>query len=187
MNTFIGAKESYTSAKIVLFGLPFDSTSTFRSGSRFGPDNIRLIADEIETYSPYQDKDLEEINFLDAGNVDCPPGAIELSLDNTFDFVQKLLTNNKIPFALGGEHLMTYPVLKALRKKHKQITLLHLDAHADLREGYLGLKFSHSSVVKLILDLKNINLIQIGVRSGTREEFQFMKKNNTLHALIILN
>lgn len=180
---FIGSKDSYSSADIVLFGMPFDSTSSFRAGSRFGPDNIRLVSDVIETYSPYQDKDLEEISFIDAGNLDLPPGSVEKSLDQVFDFAGKLISNNKLPFGLGGEHVLTYAVVKAIRKKYKDLVLLQLDAHADLREDYLGLKLSHASVMNLCLELKKVDLIQVGIRSGTREEFQFMKKNKTLHAV----
>ncbi len=183
MKNFIGSKDSYSAAKIVLFGAPFDSTSTFRAGSRFGPDYVRLVSDEIETYSPYQDKDLEEMNFIDAGNLDLPPGHIERSLDMIYDFTSKVIKDRKIPFAIGGEHLITFPIIKSFRKKYKELTLIHLDAHTDLREEYLGLKYSHASVIRLISELKNINLIQIGIRSGTREEFQYMKKNNTLHSI----
>ncbi|MDD5065675.1 MAG: agmatinase [bacterium] len=183
MKNFIGAKESYTSAKIVLFGVPFDATSSFRAGSRFGPDFIRLVSDEIETYSPYQDRDLEDINFMDAGNLEISPGDIGSAMDVIHDFSAKLIKDNKIPFALGGEHLITYPIIKALRKKYREITLIHLDAHTDLREGYMGFQLSHASVIRLIWDLKNISLVQVGIRSGTREEFRFMKKNQTLYSL----
>lgn len=183
MKNFISAKESYSSARIVLFGIPFDSTSTFRAGSRFGPDHIRLVSDEIETYSPYQQADLEDVSFTDAGNLEVAPGAVESAMDDIAAFTGKLLRDGKVPFALGGEHLVTYPIVKSLRKKYREITLIHMDAHTDLRREYMGLPYSHSSVIRLIWDLKNIDLIQLGIRSGTRDEFEFMKKNQTLYAL----
>lgn len=181
MNKFLGAYSDIKKSKIVLMGAPFDSTSSFRSGSRFAPDVIRDYSDSIETYSPYSDKDLTDILFFDRGNIDVYPGDTVKSLDSIYSAVTEVIKENKMPFIIGGEHLITLAEIKALKKEYKEITIIDFDAHTDLREDYEGVKLSHATVMRRIVELSGINLIQLGIRSGTKEEFQFAKKNNFLY------
>ncbi len=180
MSKFLASKKNRETADIILAGAPFDSTSSFRSGQRFAPEMIRLYSDSIETYSPYLDKDLENVNFYDDGDINIIPGDISSSLSNIEKYITSIINNNKLPFTIGGEHLISYPVLKALKNKYTNITVIQFDAHTDLRDEYLGLKLSHATVMKRILELDNIDLIQIGIRSGTKEEFEFARKHNTI-------
>ncbi len=182
MNKFLGAYSDIKKSKIVLMGAPFDSTSSFRSGSRFAPDVIRDYSDSIETYSPYSDKDLTDILFFDRGNIDVYPGDTVKSLDSIYSAVTEVIKENKMPFIIGGEHLITLAEIKALKKEYKEITIIDFDAHTDLREDYEGVKLSHATVMRRIVELSGINLIQLGIRSGTKEEFQFAKKNNFLYS-----
>jgi len=182
MNKFLGAYSDIKKSKIVLMGAPFDSTSSFRSGSRFAPDVIRDYSESIETYSPYSDKDLTDIPFFDRGNIDVYPGDTVKSLDSIYSAVTEVIKENKMPFVIGGEHLITLAEIKALKKEYKEITIIDFDAHTDLREDYEGVKLSHATVMRRIVELSGINLIQLGIRSGTKEEFQFAKKNNFLYS-----
>ncbi len=177
---------SSQSGKIVLFGAPFDCTATFRPGARFGPQAIRDASQVLETYSPLQDADLEDIPFEDKGDIELPFGDPQPALAVIQDTVEKILAEKKIPFILGGEHLVTLGAIKALAPLHPGLKIIQLDAHTDLRDHYLGQKFSHSTVIKRIADIIGIESIrQIGIRSGTKEEFALSKKLMSTPAEII--
>ncbi|MFC7391901.1 agmatinase [Scopulibacillus cellulosilyticus] len=173
---FIMSRHSYDDADIVIYGMPMDYTVSFRPGSRFGPNRIREASIGLEEYSPYMDKHLEEINYFDNGDMLLPFGNAARSLEMIEKYVDKLLEDGKFPIGLGGEHLVTWPVIKAMHKKYPDMALIHIDAHADLREEYEGETLSHSTPVRKICDLIGPeNVYSFGIRSGMREEFAYAK------------
>ncbi len=176
-NQFIGCDKSYREAETVLFGAPYDSTTSFRPGTRFGPSAMRAESFGIETYSPLQDKDLvEDVSVFDSGDIELPFGASAPALKLIEKRAAKILGDGKRPFLLGGEHLVTLGAFRAVYKKYPDVVIVHFDAHADLREDYLGNPLSHACVLRRCHDLVGDGRIfQFGIRSGTREEFAFMK------------
>lgn len=168
---FIGSKEMPEDSRIVILGCPLEQTSSFRGGTKFAPDSIRKASWTIETYSPYMKSDLEHISFTDLGNLELPQGDVFLALELIERAVGEIINNNRKFLIIGGEHLITYPVLKALRSMHENIKIVHFDAHCDLRDHYEGQKLSHATVVKRIKELGVTHIYQIGIRSGTKEEF----------------
>ncbi len=169
---FIGCESSFEESDLILFGAPFDGTSTFRPGSRFGPNKIRIDSYGLETYSPYLNKDLLDYRIHDAGDIDLIFGNTSVALDTIKSFTERVLANNKRPLMIGGEHLVTLPALRAVYEKHRDIVLLHFDAHTDLREDYMGESLSHSTVIRKAWEFLGDNRIfQFGIRSGLKEEF----------------
>lgn len=178
---FIGAESDYSSADIVLFGAPYDSTTSFRPGGRFGPQTMRVESFGIETYSPYQDRDLEDLRVHDAGDLELPFGAPEPVLDMVEAKAAAILADGKMPVLLGGEHLVTLGAVRAAAKRFPDLRIIHFDAHADLREAYLGNPLSHACVLRRCHDLLGDGRIwQFGIRSGTRDEFAFMKAGHVV-------
>ena len=172
---FIGADADYAQAVMVLFGAPYDSTTSFRPGTRFGPSAMRTESFGIETFSPYQDRDLEEVSVHDAGDLELPFGAPEPALAMIEDKAAAILSDGKMPVLLGGEHLVTLGAVRAAAKRFPNLHIIHFDAHADLREDYLGNPLSHACVIRRCHDiLGDGRIFQFGIRSGTREEFAFM-------------
>ena len=179
--SFIGANEQYAPARVVLFGAPFDSTTSFRPGARFGTAAIRSESFGIETYSPLQDRDLEDFPFFDAGDLELPFGAPDRALEMIEERAEGILKDGKIPFLLGGEHLVTLGAVRAVVKKYPDLRIIHFDAHADLREDYLGVRLSHACVMRRCHDLLGDGRIfQFGIRSGTRAEFDFMRAGHVV-------
>ena len=173
--------EDYNNSQWVMVGVPFDTTCSGRPGTRFAPCAIRNISSNIETYSPYLDRDLEDINFYDAGELELPAGNKEKSLNIIQDTVEEVLNSNKKWLGIGGEHLITYPALCSYIKKYPDLCLIQFDAHADLRKDFFGEEKSHACVVSLASKfISPDNIVQIGIRSGTREEFKWIRENNTL-------
>lgn len=173
--------EDYASSDIVMLGMPFDGTVSYRSGSRFAPEQIRLASWGLEDYSPRFDKHLKDVNFHDVGDLEFPLGNTYKSLDLIEENVEQIYKDGKRVFGIGGEHLVTLPEIKAVAKFYKDLAIVHFDAHTDLREEYLGEEMSHSAVIRhasKIVGAENIK--QIGIRSGMKEEWEFMKKHNTL-------
>lgn len=172
IHTFIGCDSEYQDARIVLFGAPFDGTTSFRPGTRFASSAIRNDSIGLETYSPYLDKDLMESFVFDAGDLDLPFGNTQKALNEISDFVRKVILDDKIPFMIGGEHLVTLGSVSELAKKYPDLHIIHFDAHADLRDEYMGEKLSHATVMRRCWDIVGDNRIfQFGIRSGEREEF----------------
>lgn len=172
MEPFIGCDKSFGEADIVLFGVPFDSTTSYRPGTRFASKCIRSESYAIETYSPYQDKDLGDISVFDAGDLELSIGDTKAVLAKIEDFVSNILDKNKTPAMLGGEHLITLPAISALKKKYDNLHIIHFDAHADLRDDYLGVKLSHATVMRRVWELLGDGRIfQFGIRSGDKSEF----------------
>ncbi|WP_100374223.1 agmatinase [Bacillus sp. FJAT-45037] len=175
---FIMSNPSYADAKAVIYGMPMDWTVSFRPGSRFGPNRIREASLGLEEYSPYMDKHLEEVNYFDAGDIPLPFGNAARSLDLVEEYVDTLLADGKFPLGLGGEHLLSWPIFKAMHKKYENMAIIHIDAHADLREEYEGEVLSHSTPIRKACGLIGAeNVYSFGIRSGMREEFQFAKES----------
>ena len=182
IETFIGCDSSYEEAGIVLFGAPFDSTTSFRPGARFGSSAIRHESFGIETYSPYQDKDLLDRKVFDCGDLELSFGLPEEALKDIEEQTGTILNDGKLPLMIGGEHLVTYGAVKAAFEKYPDLQIIHFDAHADLRDDYLGAKLSHACVLRRCFDLVGDNKIhQFCIRSGDREEFLFAKEHTDMH------
>ena len=177
---WMGANKDYDSSNVVMLGLPFDGTVSYRSGSRFAPEQIRLASWGLEEYSPYFDKHLEDCNFYDAGELEFPLGNTIKTLDVIEQNVLDIYKDGKKVFGIGGEHLVTLPEIKAVSKFVDNLAIVHFDAHTDLREEYMGEKLSHSAVIRHCGEIVGFeNIKQIGIRSGMKEEFELMQKYNT--------
>ena len=176
VSTFIGCEAEYDESSIVVFGAPFDSTTSFRPGTRFASQVMRGESWGLESYSPYQDLDLYDFNIFDGGEIELPFGNSEGALALIEDFSTKVVEDGKIPAMIGGEHLVTLGAFKGVFKKYPDVHVIHFDAHADLREDYLGQKLSHATVIHRVWDLVGDNKIfQFGIRSGEKEEFLWAK------------
>ena len=168
----MGCDADYNNARIVLFGAPFDSTTSFRPGTRFGPSAIRRESYGLELYSPYQDKELTDCAVLDSGDLELPFGDPEPALTAIEERANSILSDDKIPFLLGGEHLVTLGSVRAAIRKYPDLHILHFDAHADLRDDYLGTTLSHACVLRRCHELVGDGKIfQFGIRSGDKSEF----------------
>lgn len=182
IQTFIAAEAAFDDARAVLFGAPFDGTTSFRPGTRFGPQAIRAESDGIETYSPYQNKDLEDIAVFDSGDLLLPFGNTEAVLSMIEARTQEILDAGKMPVMIGGEHLVTLGAVRAMVKKYPDLHIIHFDAHADLRDDYLGECLSHATVLRRSWDLLGDGRIhQFGIRSGERSEFEFALEHTDFH------
>ena len=182
VETFIGCDSEYNEADIVLFGAPFDSTTSFRPGARFGSAAIRHESFGLETYSPYQDKDLTDIKVFDCGDLELSFGLPEEALKDIEDQARKILSDGKLPILIGGEHLVTLGSVKAVFEKYPDLQIIHFDAHCDLRDDYLGAKLSHACVLRRCHELVGDGKIhQFCIRSGDREEFVFAKDHTDMH------
>ena len=178
---WIGSVDCYDDANVVMIGLPFDGTCSYRPGSRFAPERLRLASWGLEDYSPVYDKHLDDVKFFDAGELEFPLGNTEKSLKVIENNARQVFSDNKKFLGIGGEHLVTLPAVKACKEKYDNLAIIHFDAHTDLREDYLGEKLSHASVMRRIGEIVGFeNIKQIGIRSGLKEEFDLMKKYNTL-------
>lgn len=183
-NCFLGCNKDIKDADILLIGIPYDGTSSFRPGSRFAPNAIRETSYGIETYSPIFDKDIEEdLSICDIGDIELPFGNFQKA---TYIIEKKLeeITSKKV-VSIGGEHLITLPIVKNFYKKYNDIYLIHFDAHADLRDDYLGEKLSHATVIRRIAEIIGFEKVfQYGIRSGTKDEYNLIKKHKTLNRSI---
>ncbi|GIP36552.1 agmatinase [Paenibacillus sp. J2TS4] len=177
-NVFIASSSDYDSSKAVIYGMPMDFTVSFRPGSRFGPARIREVSIGLEEYSPYLDADLADAAYFDAGDLPLPFGNAARSLDMIGEYVKGLLNDGKFPLGLGGEHLVSWPVIREMYAKYSDLAVIHIDAHADLREQYEGEPLSHSTPIRKAAEwIGGRNVYQFGIRSGTREEFEYARKH----------
>lgn len=180
VETFIACDTAYEEAKVVLFGAPFDSTTSYRPGTRFGSRAIRSESYGLETYSPYQDKDLEDCAVFDSGDLELCMGSSERALDAISERTATILEDGKLPFMIGGEHLVTFGAFREVYKRYPEVAIIHFDAHADLRQEYLGVELSHACVLRRCHDLTGDGKIfQFGIRSGDRSEFTWSKEGHT--------
>ncbi len=179
---FIGCDTEYDRAKIVIFGAPFDSTTSFRPGARFGPAAMRHESFGIETYSPYQDEDLSDYEIMDSGDLELCFGSAESALSDIEDRAAEILSDGKLPLLLGGEHLVTLGAFRAVERKYRDVHIIHFDAHADLRDDYLGARLSHACVIRRCHDIIGDGRIhQFCIRSGERNEFRFAAEHTDMH------
>lgn len=178
VHTILGCDNKYEESKIVVFGVPFDGTTSYRPGTRFASAAIRNESYSIETYSPYLDRDLEDICVFDAGELEVPIGNTLQTLECIEEFVLKIMDDGKIPFMIGGEHLVTLGAVRAAVKRYGDLHIIHFDAHADLRDEYLGEPLSHATVMRRCWELVgNDRIFQFGIRSGSREEIYWGREH----------
>ncbi len=177
---FIECNAEYETANIVLYGVPFDSTTSFRPGARFAPQAIRNDSYGLETYSPYQNKDLTDTSVFDSGDLEPAIGDTQIVLAAIEERAAEILKDNKIPFLIGGEHLVTLGAVRAAANKYSNLNIIHIDAHADLRDDYLGVKLSHACVIRRCWELTGDGRIyQFGIRSGEQSEFKWVNQGHT--------
>ena len=180
-DSFIACDADYRDADIVLFGAPFDSTTSNRPGTRFGPRAIRQESFGLETYSLWLDRDLTDCSVFDAGDMELPFGDSKTTLALIREQTATILGDGKRPFLLGGEHSLTLGAVQATLEQYPDLHLIHFDAHTDLREEYLGVELSHASVIRRCWDLMGDGRIaQFGIRSGERAEFLWAKEHTKL-------
>lgn len=185
---FMASCDTYEEASVVMVGVPMDFTCSFRPGTRFGPQKIREVSIGIEEYSIYMDKDLTDFSFFDCGDLDMPFGNVEGSLKIIGDAAGEIIRDGKFPLFLGGEHLISVPVIRKVYEKYgDDLVVLHFDAHADLREGYIGCPYSHASAIRRLTDfMPGRNIYQFGIRSGTKDEFEYAKANTNMFPLEVI-
>lgn len=177
---YIGCDAEYDEARIVLFGAPYDSTTSFRPGTRFAGREIRNDSYGLEIYSPYQDLELPEDVVYDCGDLELAIGSSEQVLDQIEDTARRILKDDKLPFMIGGEHLVTLGAVQAAAEKYPDMHIIHFDAHTDLREDYLGVKLSHACVIKRCWEILGDGRIhQFGIRSGEKAEFDWAGSGHT--------
>lgn len=182
IENFIGCESDFENADIVIFGAPFDSTTSYRPGARFGSAAIRHESFGLETYSPYQKKDLTDHRIFDSGDLELCFGSSEAALRDIEDRAAEIVNAGKLPVLLGGEHLVTLGAVRAVLKKHPDLHIIQFDAHADLRDDYLGAKLSHACVMRRCHDIMGDGRIhQFCIRSGERTEFEFSEKHTDMH------
>ena len=178
--SFLGCDAEYDEARVVLFGAPFDSTTSFRPGTRFAGPAIRGDSWGLETYSPYQDRDLTDCHIFDSGDLVLAIGDSEKVLAVIEERAETILKDDKLPFLIGGEHLVTLGSIRAAARKYPDLHIIHLDAHTDLREDYLGVRLSHACVIRRCWEiLGNGRIHQFGIRSGEKDEFEWAKSGHT--------
>jgi len=182
MEPFLGfSSREILAGSPALFGCPLDLTSTYRKGTGEAPQQIRLASDSIETYSPLLDRDLSDTPFSDLGDLELSGLSIEAALEKIRETAARILENGAKPCCIGGEHTLTFPIVQAVKVAYPEILILHIDAHSDLRDSYEGSSTNHATVMKLVSDLVGSDrLVQLGIRAGTRKEFDWMHETGTL-------
>lgn len=184
---FIGATSNYDEAEAVIYGMPMDWTVSFRAGTRLGPQRVREVSIGLEEYSPYLDKHLEDVRYFDGGDIPLAFGNPARSVDQIYEYVKGILADDKFPLGIGGEHLVTWGPIRACAEKYENMALIHIDAHADLREDYEGESYSHASVIRKASDIIGPkNVYQFGIRSGSREEWYWGRENTNFHPFTVL-
>lgn len=175
-------------AKAVIFGAPVDATTSYRPGTRFGPRAMRTEWEGLEIFSPYLNRELDSTLFFDAGDVDIPLGNVQQSLKKIEILTEEILSAGKIPVMLGGEHLVSLPAITSVQRYFPDVHIIHFDAHADLRDEFFGEKLSHATVMRRVWDIVGDNRIhQFGIRSGTREEFNWARLHTKMFPFRLIN
>ncbi|MCF8010416.1 MAG: agmatinase [Clostridiales bacterium] len=179
---YIGASEQYKDCSVVIVGAPMDMTVSFRPGTRQGPVEIREVSEGLEEYSLQLNLNLSERRFYDAGDIILPFGNVNKCLNCISQVIHEIIKDKKIPFLLGGEHTVSLPAIKQVYSNYPDLAVIHLDAHADLRNDYLGEEFSHAAVIRRVAEvIGGKNIYQLGIRSGIREEFQWAENNTFIY------
>lgn len=185
--SYLAAKDSYEDAELVLMGIPMDLTSSFRTGSREGPQAIRSASEGLEEFSPYLNLDLADCPFCDEGDLLLPFGNLKECFDRIEQVTKQLILDKKLPVFLGGEHLLTFPVIKSIFEFYPDLAVLHFDAHADLRDEYLGEIYSHATVIRRVCELIGPDSVyQYGIRSGTKDEYAYGKSFTNFYPFQVL-
>ncbi|BBL86144.1 agmatinase, putative (chromatophore) [Paulinella micropora] len=181
---YMGAQYDPRNASIGLFSVAYDGTTSFRPGARFGPSAIRDVSTGIETYDPQLDLDLENTKFTDFGSVCIPAGAPKPVIQEVYNAASTIIGQGLKPLMLGGEHSITSGALAAIVHRYPNVVLIQLDAHADLRKEWMGNSYSHACAMRRCLDILPTNqLLQIDIRSGSKEEFFELKNEKRLVSL----
>lgn len=180
IETFLGCDGTYEESHIVIFGAPFDSTTSYRPGTRFAARTMRAESYGLETYSPYQDLDLEDARVFDGGDLELPFGDTARALDMIHSYAKNVLEDGRLPLLIGGEHLVSLPAIRAAAEKYPDLAVIHFDAHTDLRDEYLGNHLSHATVIRRVWDILGDGRIhQFGIRSGERAEWEWAREGHT--------
>jgi len=188
IHSFLGCESEYNDAQTVIFGAPFDGTTSFRPGTRFAGSEMRNTSFGIETFSPYQDKDLFDIRVFDGGDLEFPFGNVEKVLKIIKNYTEKVLNDNKKFIMIGGEHLVSLGSIRATAEKYGDLHIIHFDAHADLRNEYLGEQLSHACVMRRAHEIVGDGKIyQFGIRSGDRDEFLFAENHTFMQKFDLQN
>ena len=178
---FMGAKRNPHDCSIGIFGVNYDGTCSYKSGTRFGPNAIRQVSTCLETFCPRLEKDLEDFNYVDFGSLEINKNDSKSVIESVRSATNYLISKSLTPIMLGGEHSITRGAIEAVVNKYPNLILVQLDAHADLRNSYMGNEDSHACAMQRCLDvLPEKKILQVGIRSGTKEEFKFMRQKNQL-------
>ncbi len=178
--SFQSCTSEYPEADVVIFSSPMDATTSFRPGTRLAGNAIRVDSFGVEWYSPYRDQDLKDYRTCDIGDLELPIGDVEKALNLIYRTARQILKDEKNPMMIGGEHLVTYPGIRAMSERYPDLHLIHLDAHTDLRDEFFGRKLSHATVIRRCHDLLGDGRIhQFGIRSGDRSEFVWAASGHT--------
>jgi len=176
--SFQSCTSEYQDADVVIFSVPMDATTSFRPGTRFAGNAIRVDSIGVEWYSPYRNADLKDYKTCDIGDLDLPIGDVEKALEVIENTTKQIIKDGKIPVMIGGEHLVSYPVIKAIYDKYKNLKVIHFDAHTDLREEFFGRQLSHATFMRHAHKfLGDHNIYQFGIRSGDKSEFEWATKH----------
>ncbi len=182
LNSFMGSGDSYGDAQVVIIGVPMDFTASYRPGSRFAPQSVRNVSYVLEEYSFYLERNLADFSYYDGGDISLPFGNVSESLDRIARVAQQVFNDDKFPVFIGGEHMISYPVVREAYRKYPDLAVIQFDAHADLRPDYLGEEYSHATVMRKVCDvIGGRNLYQLGIRSGTREELLYARENTNIY------
>jgi len=172
--SFQSCKSTYKDADVVIYSIPMDNTTSFRPGTRFAGNAIRVDSFGVEWYSPYRERDLNEFKTADIGDLDLPFGDVDKQIDVIYKTTKQILKDGKVPMMVGGEHLASYPVIKAVFEKYPDLHIIHLDAHTDLRESFFGRALSHATFMRHVHKFTGDGKIfQFGIRSGEKPEFDW--------------
>ena len=172
---FTGISSPYDQARFVFFGVPYDKTSTYRSGSRLGPGALRDVSANLEMYSIRSGVDLEKVPVHDMGDVDIVE-SLEQTLDRVKVVVSEITGAKKIPIMVGGEHSITKPAVESLPN---DVGVVNFDAHMDLRDEFLGEKLSHATFMRRVAEhIGPDHLMEVGIRAFSKPELDFCKKSN---------
>ncbi len=181
MEAFLGCDKPYETADTVIFGAPFDSTTSYRPGTRFASRTMRAESYALETYSPYLNADVEDLAVHDSGDLELCFGDTSVALKAIEEKAAQILVDGKRPVMIGGEHLVTLGAVRAAARRYPGLHVIHFDAHTDLREDYLGAVLSHATVMRRVWDiLGDERIFQFGIRSGLKEEFEWGKLHTHL-------
>ncbi len=177
-NGFLGIDNKFDIKQksiVIPFGL--EKTVSYGGGTKYGPKEIIKASHQVELY----DEELNCEPFKDVGVKTIKPFKISKNINKALKQIshlnQQSIEKNLFPLTLGGEHSITVGCIEPFVKKYKNVTILQIDAHADLRNSYNNQKYSHASAMRRCLDFKNVNLISVGIRNISKEEIPFLKKN----------